>query len=415
MKVYITGMGAVSPIGMTAEESFASAIAGVCGIGAPEGFSAEETQIFAAGQVKDFNPEPYVSKREAKRMARFTQMAIVAAAQAWEQSGLETAGFDPERVGVVLGSGMGGLDVICEQHAELLTNGPRSVSSLFIPKTIINTTGGLIAIRFGLTGPCFSIVTACASGTDAIGHAYYAVREGRADAILVGGAESVMTELAVQGFHQMGALSESADCSRASIPFDSERQGFVMGEGAAFLLLESEASARRRGAKVLGELAGYAQTCDAHHITAPQPEGRQAARAMAEAMTSAGIQKEQIGYINAHGTSTPLNDACESAAIEACFGEHAYRLKVSSTKSMTGHMLGAAGAFEAVLSLLALNAGVAPPTIGLAKEAENCRLNYVKGKSQPMDCDYALSNSFGFGGHNSCLVLKKQENGGTLA
>lgn len=407
MNVYITGIGAVSPLGMTARDSFSAAAKGVCGISAPELFSSETTQIFAAGQVKDFTPEPYINKREAKRMARFTQMAIVAAAQAWEDSGLGEAGFDPERVGVVLGSGMGGLDVICEQYEELRTNGPRSVSSLFIPKTIINTTAGQIAIRYGLTGPCYSIVTACASGADAIGHAYYAVREGRADAMLVGGAESVMNELAVQGFHQMGALTESADIQRASIPFDKDRQGFVMGEGAAFLLLESEASVQRRGAKVIGALAGYAQTCDAHHITAPQPEGRQVARAMAEAMRDAGIAKEQIGYINAHGTSTPLNDATESAAIESCFGEHAAKLKVSSTKSMTGHMLGAAGAFEAVVSLLALNEGVAPPTIGLMNEAEECRLNYVKGKAQPLESEYALSNSLGFGGHNSCLVLRR--------
>ena len=407
MEVFITGIGAVSPIGMTARESFSAAVAGKSGISKPEQFSSEITQIFAAGQIKDFSPEPYVNKREAKRMARFTQMAIVAAAQAWEEAGLKPEEYDPERVGVVLGSGMGGLDVICEQYAELVNNGPRSVSSFFIPKAIVNTTAGLIAIRYGLNGPCYSLVTACASGADAIGHAYYAVREGRADAMLVGGAESVMIELAVQGFHQMGALSESEDVSRASIPFDRERQGFVIGEGAAFLLLESEASVKRRGAKPLGSLAGYAQTCDAHHITAPQPEGKQAARAMAEAIRDAGIAKEQIGYINAHGTSTPLNDATESAAIEACFGAHANALKISSTKSMTGHMLGAAGAFEAVLSLLALNVGIAPPTIGLEQEDEVCRLNYVKGTAQKLESDYALSNSFGFGGHNSCLVLKR--------
>lgn len=407
MEVFITGIGAVSPIGMTARESFSAAVAGKSGISKPEQFSSEITQIFAAGQIKDFSPEPYVNKREAKRMARFTQMAIVAAAQAWEEAGLKPEEYDPERVGVVLGSGMGGLDVICEQYAELVNNGPRSVSSFFIPKAIVNTTAGLIAIRYGLNGPCYSLVTACASGADAIGHAYYAVREGRADAMLVGGAESVMIELAVQGFHQMGALSESEDVSRASIPFDRERQGFVIGEGAAFLLLESEASVKRRGAKPLGSLAGYAQTCDAHHITAPQPEGKQAARAMAEAIRDAGIAKEQIGYINAHGTSTPLNDATESAAIEACFGAHANALKISSTKSMTGHMLGAAGAFEAVLSLLALNEGIAPPTIGLEYEDDVCRLNYVKGTAQKLESDYALSNSFGFGGHNSCLVLKR--------
>ena len=407
MKVYITGVGAVSPLGMTARESFAAAAKGKSGICAPEQFSSEMTQIFAAGEVKDFTPEPYVNKREAKRMARFTQMAIVAAAQAWEESGLKEAGFNPDRVGVVLGSGMGGLDVICEQYAELTNNGPRSVSSFFIPKAIINTTAGLISIRYGLNGPCYSIVTACASGADAIGHAFYAVREGRVDAMLAGGAESVLNELAVQGFHQMGALSESTDILRASIPFDRERQGFVIGEGAAFLLLEGEESVKRRGAKTLGELAGYAQTCDAHHITAPQPEGKQVSRAMQEAMRDAGIAKEQVGYINAHGTSTPLNDMTESLAIETCFGEYAKKLKVSSTKSMTGHMLGAAGAFEAVLSLLALNAGVAPPTIGLENEDDACRLNYVKGKAQPLECEYALSNSLGFGGHNSCLVLKR--------
>jgi 3-oxoacyl-[acyl-carrier-protein] synthase II len=407
MNVYITGVGAVSPLGKTARESFAAAANGVSGISAPEEFSSEITQIFAAGQIKDFTPEPYVNKREAKRMARFTQMAIVAAAQAWEESGLQQAGFDPERVGVVLGSGMGGLDVICEQYAELVNNGPRSVSSFFIPKAIINTTAGLIAIRYGLNGACYSIVTACASGADAIGHAYYAVREGRADAMLVGGAESVLNELAVQGFHQMGALTESADILRASIPFDKERQGFVIGEGAAFMLLESEESVKKRGAKPLGMLAGYAQTCDAHHITAPQPEGKQVVRAMRDAMRDAGIEKEQVGYINAHGTSTPLNDASESAAIEACFGDYAPKLKVSSTKSMTGHMLGAAGAFEAIISLLALNEGTAPPTIGLENEAEECHLNYVKGKAQAIESEYALSNSLGFGGHNSCLVLKR--------
>ena len=407
MEVFITGIGAVSPIGMTARESFAAAVAGKSGITKPELFSEEITQIFAAGQVKDFNPEPYVNKREAKRMARFTQMAIVAAAQAWEEAGLKPEDFDPERVGVVLGSGMGGLDVVCEQYAELTNNGPRSVSSYFIPKAIINTTAGLIAIRYGLNGPCYSIVTACASGADAIGHAYYAVREGRADAMLVGGAEAVLIELAVQGFHQMGALSENGDPARASRPFDKNRDGFVIGEGAAFLLLESEESVKKRGAKPIGTLAGYAQTCDAHHITAPHPEGTQTIRAMADAMRDAGIRKEQVGYINAHGTSTPLNDAAESAAIEACFGEHAAKLKVSSTKSMTGHMLGAAGAFEAVISLLALNEGMAPPTIGLEEEDEVCRLNYVKGKAQALDSEYALSNSLGFGGHNSCLVLKR--------
>jgi 3-oxoacyl-[acyl-carrier-protein] synthase II len=357
--------------------------------------------------VKDFDPEKYITKREQKRMARFTRFAVTAAMQAWEQSGMEDSGFDDERVGVVLGSGMGGLDTICEQYDELKEHGPRSVSSLFIPKCIINTTAGTISMRLGLHGICLAVVTACATGTDAIGQAMFAVREGRMDAVLVGGAESVMTELAVQGFHQMQALSESADPLRASIPFDKDRQGFVMGEGAAFMLIESEAHAKKRGAKILGIVAGYAQTCDAFHITAPQPEGKYAARAMELAILDAGLEKNEIGYVNAHGTSTPLNDVGESAAIELCFGEHAKKLLVSSTKSMTGHMLGAAGAFEAVISSMALTQGIAPPTIGLETEGEGCNLDYVKGKARKMNAKYAISNSFGFGGHNSCVVLGK--------
>ena len=245
--------------------------------------------------------------------------------------------------------------------------------------------------------------------TDAIGQAYYAVKEGRLDAVLVGGAESVMTELAVQGFHQMQALSESTDPLRASIPFDKDRDGFVMSEGAAFMMIETEEHAKKRGASMLGQLAGYAQTCDAHHITAPSPDGVYAARAMAEVIKEAGISKESVGYINAHGTSTPLNDVFESTAIKTCFGDHASKLLVNSTKSMTGHMLGAAGAFEAVMTLCALNTGMAPPTIGLQNEGEGCDLDYVKGKARPMDTQYGISNSFGFGGHNSCIAIKRKQ------
>jgi 3-oxoacyl-[acyl-carrier-protein] synthase II len=406
-KVCITGMGAVSPIGMTAQESFENAKNGVLGIRRATMFDTERTGIHVAGEVEGFDPSGYITGREQRRLARFTQFAVVCAMQAFEQSGLGGAAFDPARVGVILGSGMGGIDVICEQHSELLTNGPRSISSLFIPKAIINTTAGVIAMRLKLHGPCYSVVTACASGADAIGQAFYAVREGRADAVVVGGAEAAITELSIQGFHQMQALSESADPARACIPFDRDRQGFVMAEGAAFMVVESEAHAKARGAKVLGEIAGYGQTCDAYHITAPMPDGARAADAMRLACESAGIDVDDIGYINAHGTGTPLNDACESAAIERCFGEHAGRLLVSSTKSMTGHMLGAAGAFEAVITALALNAGVAPPTIGLENEGEGCNLDYVKGAARRMDASYALSNAFGFGGHNSCLVIKK--------
>ena len=408
-KVMITGMGVVSPIGQNVQESFDAAIAGVCGIVHATSFDTELTGITAAGEVRDFDPSQYINKRESRRMARFTQFAVVSAMQAWEMSGLGESEFDADRVGVILGSGMGALDEICNQHKELMQSGPRSVSSLFIPKSIINTAAGMIAIRLGLHGPCFGVVTACSSGADAIGQAYYAVKEGRLDAVLVGGAESVMTELAVQGFHQMQALSENTDPKRASIPFDKDRDGFVMSEGAAFILFESEKHAKARGASIQGQLAGYAQTCDAYHITAPSPDGKYAAKAMTDVMREAGIEKESVGYINAHGTSTPLNDVFESTAIERCFGDHAKKLLVNSTKSMTGHMLGAAGAFEAIITLCALNAGMAPPTIGLETEGPGCNLDYVKGSARAMDTQYAISNSFGFGGHNSCIIIKRKD------
>lgn len=403
----ITGMGAVSPIGHNVNECIENALKGVCGIKKAQCFDTELTGITCAGEVWDFDPSQYINNREAKRMARFSQLAVVAAMQAWEQSGLKEGNYDETRAGVVLGSGMGGLGTICGQQDELRANGPRAVSSLFIPKSIINTTAGMISIRLGLHGPCLSVVTACSSGADAIGEAYYAVKEGRMDLAIVGGAESVINELAVSGFHQMQALSESTDPSRACIPFDKDRQGFVMAEGAAMLVLESEEHAKKRGANIIGQLAGYAQTCDAYHITAPEPEGIWAAKAMELVIKEGGIGKEDVGYINAHGTGTPLNDVFESIAIEKCFGEHAKKLLVSSTKSMTGHMLGGAGAFEAVLTMCALNAGIAPPTIGLETEGERCSLDYVKGKARNMDTKYAISNSFGFGGHNSCILLKK--------
>ena len=406
-KVIITGMGAVSPIGDNVERSFEAAINGICGIGLATSFDTEATEIYVAGEVKDFDPTPYINKREARRMARFSQFAYVAAMQAWEQSGIKDSSYDGNKIGVILGSGMGGLDVICDQHAEMMNEGPRAVSSFFIPKAIINTAAGTIAISLGLHGPCYGMVTACSSGTDALGQAYYAVKEGRLDAVLVGGAESCMTELAVQGFHQMQALSESKDPARAMIPFDKDRDGFVMAEGAAFMVLESEEHAKKRGAAGLAELAGYAQTCDAHHITAPEPSGTYASMAMELAIKEAGITTKDVGYINTHGTSTPLNDVFESGAIEKCFGEHSKNLLVNSTKSMTGHMLGAAGAFEAVMTACALRAGISPPTIGLENEDEECRLDYVKGTRRAMDTAYGMSNSFGFGGHNSSIVIKK--------
>jgi 3-oxoacyl-[acyl-carrier-protein] synthase II len=406
-KVIITGMGAISPIGLNYDDNIKNALAGVLGIRHAECFDTGLTGITCDGETWGFDPSKYISTREAKRMAKFTQLAICAAMEAWDNSGLSEGDFDKERVGVVLGSGMGGLTTICVETEELITNGPRAVSPLFIPKAIINSAAGLISMRLDLHGPCFCIVTACSSSADAIGDAYYAIKEGRMDAVVVGGAESVTNELAVQGFHQMGALSESADPKRACIPFDKDRQGFVMGEGAAFMVLETEEHAKKRGANILGEIAAYAQTCDAYHITAPQPEGIWAAKAMENVMKAGGIDKKQVGYINAHGTGTPLNDSSESLAIERCFGEQARKLLVSSTKSMTGHLLGGAGAFETVITMGALRAGTAPPTIGLEVEGEGCNLDYVKGMAKKMDTEYAISNSFGFGGHNSCILLKK--------
>ncbi len=408
-KVMITGMGAVSPIGESVKECFDNAVNGVCGIRKAQYFDTEMMGVTCAGEVSDFDASKYINNREAKRMARFTLFAIVAAMQAWEQSGLKEGDYDEERSGVVLGSGMGGLGTICSQHDEMRGNGARAVSSLFIPKSIINTTAGMIAIRLGLHGPCLSVVTACSSGADAIGEAYYAVKEGRMDVALVGGAEAVITELAVAGFNQMQALSTSTDPTRASIPFDKDRQGFVMAEGAGMLVLESEEHAKKRGATIVGELAGYAQTCDAYHITAPEPEGIWASRAMELVIKEGGIEKEEVGYINAHGTGTPLNDVFESRAIERCFGDHAKNLLVSSTKSMTGHMLGGAGAFETIMAICAVNEGIAPPTIGLREEGEGCNLDYVKGKAKKLGAKYSISNSFGFGGHNSCVLLKKPD------
>ncbi len=408
-KVMITGMGAVSPIGLNVKEAFDNAIKGVCGIRHATCFDTELTEIYCAGEVCDFDPSPYINNREARRMARFTQLAIAAASQAWEQAGLKEGEFDELRVGVILGSGMGGLGIICGEYDQLVNNGPRAVSSFFIPKAIINTAAGQISTRYQLHGPCLGIVTACSSGADAIGEAYFAVKEGRVDAILVGGAESVINELAIQGFHQMQALSESKDPARASIPFDKDREGFVMAEGAAFMVLETEEHAKKRGAEILGQVAGYAQTCDAYHMTAPHPEGIWTAKSMALVMKEGGIDQTQIGYINAHGTSTPLNDVSESQAIEKCFGDYAKKLFISSTKSMTGHMLGGAGAFESIMTLCAVNEGIVPPTIGLEVEGEGCNLDYVKGKAKRIDCEYAISNSLGFGGHNSCVLVKKKD------
>ena len=404
--VVVTGMGAVCALGHHAEDIFKAAKAGVCGIAEGSMFDRDQiTDMRFVAEVKDFDPSAYITKREARRLDRFCQFAVYAGMQAWEQAGLSE--FDPYKAGVIVGSGMGGLNTICEQYDEMMTNGVSAVSSLFITKAIINIAPGNLAIRLGLHGPNYGVVTACASGADAVGQAYRMVKDGIVDIMLVGGAEAVINNLAVQGFNQMQALSNAETVDRASIPFDKERQGFVMGEGAAFVVLESETFAKARGAKVLGQICGYGQTCDANHITAPMEGGVHAAKAMALACEEADISADAVGYINAHGTGTPLNDKTETAAIRACFGAHADAMLVSSTKSMTAHLLGAAGAMEAILTMKSLSEGVALPTINLKVADPECDLDYVANEAKPMNTDYALSNSLGFGGHNSSLLFKR--------
>lgn len=405
-RVVVTGMGAICPLGDNVNTIYENAKNGVNGIGEATKFDTEKIDnVHFAAEIKDFDPSEYIKKREARRLDTFTQYAIYAGMQAFADSKLEE--FDEYRVGVVLGSGMGGLQTVCEQNEAMITTGMNTVSSLFIPKAIINLAAGNIAIKLGLHGPCYGVVTACASGTDAVGLAYNAIKNGQMDAVVVGGTEAVICDLGVQGFNQMGALSNADTLERASIPFDKERNGFVMSEGAAFMVIESEEHAAKRNAKVYGEVAGFAQTCDANHITAPAEGGVHAAKAMELCIESAGIKKSQVGYINAHGTGTPLNDKTETAAIKNCFGEHSKDMIVSSTKSMTGHMLGAAGAMEAILTLLALNDNTALPTINLQVPDEDCSLNYAANKAQPLNTEYGISNSLGFGGHNSSILIKR--------
>lgn len=404
--VVVTGMGAVCALGHNVKDIFLAAKNGVCGIAEGTMYDREHiADMRFVAEVKDFDPSAYISKREERRLDRFCQFAIYAGMQAWEQAGLTD--FDPYMAGVVMGSGMGGLNTVCEQYQEMCDHGVGAVSSLFIPKAIINIAPGNLAIRLGLNGPCYSVVTACASGADAVGQAYRMVKDGTVDVMLAGGTEAVIQDLAVQGFNQMQALSNATSVDRASIPFDRERQGFVMGEGAAFLVLESERHAKKRGAEILGQIVGYGQTCDANHITAPMEGGVHAAKAMAIACEMANVEKDAVGYINAHGTGTPLNDKTETAAIKVCFGKHAEKMLISSTKSMTAHMLGAAGAMEAILTILSLREGVALPTINLRVPDPECDLDYVPNQCRDMDTEYALSNSLGFGGHNSAILFKR--------
>ena len=408
-RVVITGMGAVTPLGLTLEESWAAVKADTCGIGPITQYDTTNQKVKLAGEVRDFNPEQYIDKREVRKTDRFVQFALASAAQAMEHSGLVMENENSQRCGVVFASGIGGFSTIQNECLKGNEKGYDRVSPYFIPMAISNMAAGNIAIRFGFHGMCTCPVTACASGTNAVGDAFRQIRDGYVDVILAGGTEATITSLAVGGFTSLHALHTGSDPKRASIPFDKERSGFVMGEGAAALVLEEYEHAKARGANILAEVVGYGCTCDAHHITAPLPDGSGAAGAMTQALADAGVDAASVDYINAHGTSTAMNDAGETAAVKLAFGEHAYELAISSTKSMTGHLLGASGAVEAAFTAMALHDGFIPATLGYQVPDEACDLDVVPNHGREAAIRYAMSNSLGFGGHNASILLKKWE------
>ena len=406
-RVVITGLGCVTPLGHTVAETWQAVKDGVCGIGPITQYDAENQKVKLCAEVKDFDPTAWMDRREAKHMARFAQLAVASAQQAVADGGLDMEREDPLRCGVIVSSGIGGLSITVEELVKGQTKGFDRISPFYIPMTICNMAAGLIAIRHGFQGMCTCPVTACAGGTNAVGDAFRQIRDGYADVMLCGGAESVVTPLAVGGFTSMKALHTGDDPARASIPFDRERSGFVLGEGAGILLLEEYGRARARGARIYAEVAGYGATCDAYHMTSPDPTAAEGARAIADAWHETGILTDRV-YFNAHGTGTPMNDRVETLAIKRALGEElAHKLLISSTKSMTGHMLGAAGGAEAVACVLALRDGIAPPTIGLQEPDPDCDLNYVPLEAQKQEFDVALSSSLGFGGHNACLAFRK--------
>ena len=408
-RVVITGLGAVTPIGLTAGESWQAVQDGVCGVAPITQFDPTGMKVQLAAEVKGFDPLVSITRPEAKRMGRFTQFAVCAAKEALADAGMEKTPADADRCGVIVSSGIGGIDITEEEHDKGKEKGWDRVSPFYIPMGICNMAAGQVAISSGFQGMCSCPVTACAGGTYAVGDAFHYIRDGYADAMLCGGTEASVTPLAIGGFTSMKALTQAEDPARASIPFDAERSGFVLGEGAGMLLLEELDHALARGARIYAEITGYGATCDAYHMTAPRPDGSGGAKAMALALADGGAAPEDVDYINAHGTSTHLNDAGETAAVKTVFGPHAYQLAMSSTKSMTGHMLGAAGAVEAIFTALSLRDGFAPATIHYQVPDEECDLDVVPNEGRQMDIRYAMSNSLGFGGHNGSLLLKKWE------
>jgi len=407
-RVVITGLGVVSPAGSTLEKFWENITAGKPAVSKITKFDVTDFPVQIAAEVKDFNPLDYFEKKEIRRTDPFIQFAMGAAVQAVKSAGLEDSNVNPERVGVLIGSGIGGLHTVETQHSILLEKGPRRVSPYCVPMEIINMASGLVSIRFGFKGPNISVVTACATGTHAIGEAYRIIQYGDADVMVAGGAESCITPLSVAGFAAARALStRNSEPEKASRPFEKNRDGFVMGEGAGIVVLEEYEHAKRRGAEILAEVVGYGTSGDAYHMTAPAPGGEGAARAIRNALKDAKVSPEEIDYVNAHGTSTKFNDLYETMAIKSVFGDHAYKLKVSSIKSMIGHLLGAAGGVEVISAVMTLKTGVVPPTINYEEPDPECDLDYVPNEAIEMDVKYVLKNSFGFGGTNACLVLKK--------
>lgn len=409
-RVVVTGLGIISPLGLTVQENWTNVTSGVSGVGLITQFNSEKFDVKIAAEVKGFDPSIVIEKKEQKKMDRFTQFAIYCAQQAIVDSGLDFASNEllRARTGAVVGVGIGGLSSIEEQNEIFLNRGPSRITPFFIPLVITNMASGHISIRYGLRGPNFSVTSACASGVHSVGEAAKYIQSGTCDVMIAGGVEAAVTPLAIAGFSSMRALSSRNDePTKASRPFDRNRDGFVLAEGGAVLILEDYEHASRRGAKIYAELTGYGVSSDAYHMTSPPPDGAGAAMAMKMALKSAQLSSEKIGYINAHGTSTPTGDGIESTAIKFVFGDHAKKLWVSSTKSMTGHALGGAGALESVYSLLTLKNQIAPPTINLESPSDDCDLDYVPNHARDGKFEHVLNNSFGFGGTNACVIFSK--------
>ncbi len=406
-RIVITGMGTVSPLGLNVKETWENAVRGVSGVAPITLFDASNSLVKIACEVKNFVPERYMDAKEARRRDRYEQFATVAAKEAWAQSGLEVTEENAGRIGVVISSAIGGLKSLQDAIFTLKDEGPRRISPFLIPMLMANGGAGLVSIDLGLKGPSFSVASACASGADGIGMVWLMLKAGMVDVVLAGAAEATITSTGIAAFDRIGAMSRREDYSMTPQPFDKNRDGLVMGEGAAVLVLERESHARARGAEILAELAGYAATADAYHVTAPDDQGRGGAAAIRKALEVAGVAPHEVGYINAHGTATPLNDAAETRAIKAAFGELAYSIPVSSTKSMTGHMMGATGALEAIFCVQAVREGVLPPTIHYETPDPECDLDYIPNQAREKKIDLAISNAFGFGGHNAVLVIRR--------